>query len=105
MWFKNDFYNSPIVFLTLFINKNLPSAFEGSIFALGFFIIVLDLRLTTLIRGCRETAFNCLYGEGSYTNLYIPPGSDLIYPSISNSNNIGVSLCIGRCISAASWSI
>ena len=28
----------------------------------GFFIIVLDLRLTKLIRGCRETAFNCLRG-------------------------------------------
>ena len=25
----------------------------------GFFIIVLDLRLTKLVRGCRETAFNC----------------------------------------------
>ena len=27
----------------------------------GFFIIVLDLRLTKLVRGCRETAFNFLY--------------------------------------------
>ena len=26
----------------------------------GFFIIVLDLRLTKLIRACRETGFNCL---------------------------------------------
>ncbi len=28
----------------------------------GFFIIVLDLRLTKLVRGCRETSFNCFIG-------------------------------------------
>ena len=27
----------------------------------GFFIIVLDLRLTKLVRACRETGFNFLY--------------------------------------------
>lgn len=27
----------------------------------GFFIIVLDLRLTKMVRGCRETSFNFLY--------------------------------------------
>ena len=27
----------------------------------GFFIIVLDLRLTKWVRGCREIAFNFLY--------------------------------------------
>ena len=26
----------------------------------SFFIIVLDLRLTKLVKGCRETAFNCM---------------------------------------------
>jgi hypothetical protein len=33
----------------------------------GFFIIVLDLRLTKLIRGCRETAFNFFMPAGNGT--------------------------------------
>ena len=52
----------PPVFLMLFNAILLDKGYYNVVsLHRGFFIIVLDLRLTKLVRGCRETAFNFLY--------------------------------------------
>ena len=53
-------------YINLFYSRNYWQLYWQSLLLhCGFFIIVLDLRLTKLIRGCRETAFNFLYQSHS----------------------------------------
>ena len=70
-----------IITKTIFNGKSIDKCFFIQYFLQrGFFIIVLDLRLTKLIRGCRETASTCFMASlASLLPQQVNPESNYLF--------------------------